>query len=132
MKAVDHFAGGPGAEKAGAIAGKDESVKGFVHFRAGGDFGGREVEDEDFVGAIAAMEDGGVFAAGMKGEVDGEIVEGDLGADGAEGPLVGEKDGAVGTLAGKIGGVERGEREEENGGELEGAHKIRLSGDKLS
>jgi hypothetical protein len=58
------------------------------------------------------MEDGSVFTAGMEGEVDGEITEGDLGSDGAQGPLVRKKDGAVGTLAGEIGGLERGQREE--------------------
>ena len=50
--------------------------------------------------AVAGVERGGEASAGMDGDVDGEVGEFHLLADGAEGPAVGEEDGAVGAGAG--------------------------------
>ena len=45
MESVNHLPGGAGAEKAGTVRKKDESVKGLIDLGARGDFGGSEVDD---------------------------------------------------------------------------------------
>ena len=99
---MEHFVRGAGAEEAGAIAGESEAVKGFRDALAGGDCAGGDVEDDDLVGAVAAVEHSGEFAAGVEGDIDREISGGELLAGGAELPLIREEDGAVRERAGQL------------------------------
>ena len=65
----------------------------------GDDFAELEVHDGDKVRAIPTVKDGSVTAARMDGDVHWEIAHLDLFAGGAQGPLVGEENGAVGFFA---------------------------------
>ena len=68
--------------------------------------GETQIDEDDFVVAVAGVQHGQPLPAGVQGEVDGEVAERELPAGGLEGPAVGQQDGAAGLDAGQ--GARRG------------------------
>ena len=86
-----------------AVGGKADPVKRLIEADAADD--ARPVaahpDDDDFVFAEARVEDGRPFAAGMQGDVDGEVAEGDVLAGRPQRPAVGQLHVAAGVDAGQ-------------------------------
>jgi len=81
---------------------------------AAGQLRGLEVDDSDFVLAVAAVHDRGVQAAWVECDIEGEISDGDLFSHGPQRPLVGQQHRAVALEArqgdeGFAGGVGAGQ-----------------------
>src|SRR5205823_6484030 len=65
-------------EKPAAIMRKAEPVKRFLEFRPGDDGAGGEVEHDDFMCAVAAVQHGGELSARMQCEIDRKIADRNL------------------------------------------------------
>jgi len=103
VESVNEFLARAAAEEAFAVLGKLDAIEGLREGHVGDGPAELEVHDTDEVRAVTAVQDGGVTALRMNRDVDGEIAQLDLFASRAQGPLVGEEDGAVGLLAGEFG-----------------------------
>src|SRR5579862_9521953 len=94
---MHHFGAGPAAIERSAVRCELEAVEAFGHRGPGCNGKGQQVDNGDFLLAVAAVEDGGISAARMHGDVGWEIAQTNLPPCWMEGPLVGEKHRAVGA-----------------------------------
>jgi len=58
-----------------------------------------QLDDDDFVFALAGVKDGGPLAVRVQCDIDGEVAEGEMCAGRPQRPLVGELDHAIGPNA---------------------------------
>jgi hypothetical protein len=90
-KRVDHLIARAAAKKLLPVPGKFESVKRFFNPGPGTDGTGLQVNDRDFVFAVAAVQHGGEAVAGMNGHINRKIPEHDLLTHRPQRPLVREQ-----------------------------------------
>ena len=100
-KLMDQCRLGTAGEQRLAVGRKAQAVEGLVEEDAGGLLCAAQVHDDDFVIAVAGVEGGEPFAAGVQGEVDGEVAEQQRFAGRPQRPLVGQLDDAAGLEAGQ-------------------------------
>ena len=72
---MKHFIAGAAAVDFVAMRRKTEPIKTFINGYAADDFTRRELNDNNFMLAVAGVENGGPFSGGVDGDVDGEITE---------------------------------------------------------
>ena len=99
---MHHLATRAAGEQALAIAREGHAVERLVQRRARDQFAGGNLDDDDFILPVAAVEHGRELAAGMHRDVHREITEGNLFADGPQQPLVRQPHRAVVLLAGDM------------------------------
>jgi len=136
MEGMDPFVSRAGAEEPRAIPGESEAVERFVDLRPGCDCFFGEIQDDNFVLTVAAVEHGGIPALGMQSEIDGKVSDGNLGASGSKYPLVGEQDRTIGPFPGQFGCEQRAceqrraDSDQWDGAEHELVYRGRKSGGK--
>ena len=97
---VNDLIAAPGAEEPLARRIERHAVEGFRHGRAAEDAAGREVEHDQLMLAVAAVEHDGVGPSGVHRDVDREVAHGQLPTHGPQRPLRGQHHRAVWLGAG--------------------------------
>src|SRR6185312_12225661 len=127
---VDNFELAAAGRKLLAVRRPGQPVKSLVDGDSRNDLRLRfiQVDDDDFVLAVAGMEDGGELTGGVDGNVDGEVAEVEVFAGGFELPLVGKLHKAALVQAGKHALRARRLREYHNRAEKQDCHGQRRMG----
>jgi hypothetical protein len=101
LKGVYDFLFATASEELFAIGSEAKPIECLLHLASVDDRRSFEIDSDDFVLAIAGMENRQPTAAGMKSDVDRKNAEIELLACGAKRPLVGQENRAAGPHAGE-------------------------------
>src|SRR5690242_18804113 len=99
---MNGFVPRPAAEELLAVLGEVHTVKTFLERGTGNHSSIFNLDNGHFMRAIAAVQDGGVFAPGMHGHAGGRMPDLDLFSDRVQKPLVGKQDSPTGELTGHL------------------------------